>query len=102
MSDEKKRKRYLRKRRMNALRHVLCCGYGAPFRADWGRFIWLTTAFKAVICLTFDRVDNGKSDRVCLVSYDQYFNIDHYDWTSVFINPNWFKDWYVSIEIDGE
>ena len=102
MSDEKKHKSFVRKRNRHALREVLTFADGAAFRADRGYFVWMTTTIKAAVCLTFGRVDNDCSDKEFFVAYDQYFNIDHYDWTSVFVNPNWFSKWSVAIVDDGE
>lgn len=103
MTDEKRHKRYLKKRRRRALRAVLSYKNGAVFRGDYGFFMWIGTCIKASICLLFGLEDNNsKDDRTCFVSYDCYFNIDHYDWTSVFVSPNWFLDWKVEIVFDGE
>ncbi len=102
MKDDKKHRQYLRRRNRHALRHVLGYPDGAAFRADKGHFVWLTTVIKATVCLMFGLVDNDTSGKEYFVAYDQYFNVDHYDWTSVFVNPNWFSKWSVSIVDDGE
>jgi hypothetical protein len=52
--------------------------------------------------LAFVWVNHDLSGKEALVSYDYYFDIDHYEWTSVFINPSWKKDWTVTIGEDGE
>lgn len=102
MIDEKKHKRFLKRRRQHALRFVMTFSDGELFRADNGYFRWLTSMIKASVCLAFGKVNNDTKDKEALVSYDYYFDIDHYEWTSVFVNPSWIKDWTVTIAQDGE
>lgn len=102
MIDEKKRKRHLRRRRKHALRIVMTFSDGEQFRGDNGFFCWFTSMIKASICLAFGWVNHDLRCKETLVSYDYYLDIDHYEWTSVFINPSWTKDWTVSIAQDGE
>lgn len=102
MMDEKKHKRYLRRRRKHALRIVMTFSDGEQFRADNGFFRWFASMIKASVCLAFGWINQDTRNKEALVSYDYYFDIDHYEWTSVFINPSWAKDWTVTIEQDGE
>lgn len=102
MYDEKKHRKFLRERRLRALSAVLCYENGYGFRMDFGVIRWFTTMIKAVICLILEREETNTRGKECLATYDSYFNVDHYNWMSVYVNPNWLKNWKVSIVFDGE
>ncbi|MBP5723606.1 MAG: hypothetical protein J6X18_08560 [Bacteroidales bacterium] len=101
-TNEKRHRRYLRKRRMMALRAVLRYENGVVFRADYGFCAWVGGCVKTAVCILFGLVENDTSDKEVFVSYDNYFNVDHYNWTSVCVNPSWLSKWRVSIIEDGE
>ena len=84
------------------MRVVMTFSDGEQFRADNGFFCWFASMIKAAICLAFGKVNGDTRGKEALVSYDYYFDIDHYEWTSVFVNPSWRKDWTVTIAQDGE
>lgn len=101
---ERQYRQFRRRRRRHAIKAMLTPGTSNESCYDYGfvlcKFIWL----KAFICLVLNKIKPlTHNEETCVVLiFDQYFDIDHYEWTSVFVSPKWFKHWYVSIENDGE
>lgn len=100
--DEKQHQKWLKKRRRHALEAVLMFSPYEQFKTDYGAFMRFLAHIKAALCLLTNRLSDDIRDKELLTVYDEYFNVDHWDWRSVWINPNWFKDWTVSLREDGE
>ena len=102
MYNENKHIRFMRKQRRKALFAVLNYNNSEIFRNDYGFFKWLTTFVKASICLIFGKETNYYLDKECFASYDNRFNVDHYNWSSVYVNTDWRKKWEVAIVFNCE
>lgn len=101
---ERQYKQFRRRRRKHAIKAMLnpstLNGCRLEYNLITSVFVWI----KTFLCLVFNQIKPFKLgvETCVVVSYDMYFDIDHYEWTSVFVNPKWFKYWHVSIEQDGE
>ena len=97
-------RQFRRRRRRHAIREMLVPGTLNGCRSEYNlitsTFVW----FKTFTCLVLNRIKpiNTGDDICAVVSYDMVYDVDHYEWTSVFVNPSFFKSWHVSIENDGE
>lgn len=100
--DKKKYQQWLKKKRRHALRAVLRFSPYEQFKGDYGVLVWIGAHIKAVVCLIAKRFSDNLKDKECLTTYDEWFDLDHWNWWCVWVNPSFFKDWTVSVIEDGE